>query len=287
MFYRDFLNNLYGWNLINLNKIKQNAEGIDLVDLDNKIIAQVSATATKQKLNNSFSKEIYQEYMGFTFKFISISRDFEIKDYEIPNNIYDIKFNEDKDIIDKNRILKKVLNLKVLEQKGLYNFIKEELGNEIDTLKMDSNLATVINILALEDLSEFETKYEINDFEINKKIVYNNLTDIKGIINDYKIYHSKINEMYITFDKCGVNKSFTILQTIRKKYFEACQETDNECEIFLLVINKVIEIVLNSNNYAEIPYEELEICVEIIVVDAFIRCKIFENPEGYSYAITR
>ncbi len=287
VFYRDFLNNLYGWNLINLNEIKQNAEGIDLVDLDNKIIAQVSATATKQKLNNSFSKEIYQEYMGFTFKFISISRDFEIKDYEIPNNIYDIKFNEDKDIIDKNRILKKVLNLKVLEQKGLYNFIKEELGNEIDTLKMDSNLATVINILALEDLSEFETKYEINDFEINKKIVYNNLTDIKGIINDYKIYHSKINEMYITFDKCGVNKSFTILQTIRKKYFEACQETDNECEIFLLVINKVIEIVLNSNNYAEIPYEELEICVEIIVVDAFIRCKIFENPEGYSYAITR
>ena len=37
----------------------------------------------------------------------------------------------------------------------------------------------------------------------------------------------------------------------------------------------------HSNNYAEIPYEELEICVEIIVVDAFIRCKIFENPEGY------
>ena len=71
-----------------------------------------------------------------------------------------------------------------------------------------------------------------------------------------------------------------------EKNFEACRETDNECEIFLLVINKVIEIVLNSNNYTEIPYEELEICVEIIVVDAFIRCKIFENPEGYSYAIT-
>lgn len=29
---------------------------------------------------------------------------------------------------------------------------------------MDSNLATVINILALENLNEFETKYEINDF---------------------------------------------------------------------------------------------------------------------------
>ncbi len=287
IFYRDLLNKLYGWNLINLNEVKQNVEGIDLVDVDNKIIVQVSSTATKQKLNNSFSKDIYKDYTGFTFKFISISRDFEVKNYKIPNNIYNLKFKENEDIIDKNKIFKKVFNLKILEQKDLYNFIKEELVNEIDILKTDSNLATIINILASENFVKFDTKYEINDFEINKKIEYNNLVDIKGIINDYKIYHSKINEMYITFDKCGVNKSFTILQTIRRKYFEACQETDNECEIFLIVINKVIEIVLNSNNYVEISYEELEVCVEMIVVDAFIRCKIFENPEGYSYAITR
>ena len=33
--------------------------------------------------------------------------------------------------------------------------------------------------------------------------------------------------------------------------------------------------------------EQSYVNIEIIVVDAFIRCKIFENPEGYSYAITR
>lgn len=152
---------------------------------------------------------------------------------------------------------------------------------------MDSNLATIINILASENLSEFETKYEINDFEIDKKIEYNNLTDIKEIINDYKIYHSNVNGKYMIFDKSGVNKSLTILQTIRNKYFEACKELNNECEIFLMVMNKVTEIILNSNNYVEIPYEELEFCVGIIVVDAFIRCKIFKNPEGYNYVITR
>lgn len=286
-FYNDLLNKLFGWNLINLNEIKQNVEAIDLVDLDNKIIVQISATATKQKLDNSFSKEIYKDYKGFTFKFVSIAKDFEIKNYEIPNNIYDIKFNVDEDIIDKSRILKKVLNLEILQQKELYNFIKEELGNEIDTLKMDSNLATIINILASENLAEFETRYEINDFEIDKKIEYNNLTDIKEIINDYKIYHSNVNEKYMIFDKSGVNKSLTILQTIRNKYFEACKELNSECEIFLTVMNKVTEIILNSNNYVEIPYEELEFCVGIIVVDAFIRCKIFKNPEGYNYVITR
>ena len=286
-FYNDFLNKLYGWKLINLNEIKHNVEAIDLVDLDNKIIVQVSATATKQKLDNSFLKEIYKDYKGFTFKFVSIAKDFEIKRYEIPNNEYNIKFDVNEDIIDKNKILKKILGLNILKQKELYNFIKEELGNEINSLKMDSNLATIINILASENLTEFESKYEINDFEINKKIEYNNLTNIKYIINDYKIYHSKINEKYRIFDESGVNKSFTILQTIRNKYFEICKELEDECEIFLSVMNKITEIILNSKNYVEIPYEELEFCIGIIIVDAFIRCKIFKNPEGYNYVITR
>lgn len=286
-FYRDFLNKLYNWKLINLNEIKQNIEAIDLVDLDNKIIVQVSATATKQKLNNSFSKEIYKNYKGFTFKFVSIAKDFEIENYEITNNIYDLKFNVDEDIIDKNRILKKVLNMEILEQKDIYNYIKDELGNEIDALKMDSNLATIINILASEKLDDIETRYEINDFEIDKKIEYNNLMGIKDIINDYKIYHSKVNEKYMIFDKSGVNKSLTILQTIRNKYIEVSKELNDECEIFLNVMNKVSEIILHSKNYIEIPCEELEFCVGIIVVDAFIRCKIFKNPEGYNYVATR
>ena len=286
-FYNDFLNKLYGWNLANLNELKQNVEAIDLVDEENRLIVQVSATATKGKLDNSFSKQIYKDYVGFTFKFVSISKDFKIKNYKIPNNIYNLKFDPDKDIIDKNRILKKILGLDIIHQEEIYKFIKKELGNEIDILKMDSNLATIINILAEEDLNHIDTKYEINDFEINKKIQFNNLNNVKDIINDYKIYHSKIDEKYMLFDKNGVNKSLTILQTIRNKYYEACKESNNECEIFLIVMDKVTNIILNSKNYKEIPYEELEFCVGIIVVDAFIRCKIFKNPEGYNYVIAR
>lgn len=45
-FYAHFLNELYGWNVRNLNPFKQNVEGIDLVDDTNKIIIQVSATNT-------------------------------------------------------------------------------------------------------------------------------------------------------------------------------------------------------------------------------------------------
>ena len=226
------MNKLYGWNLINLNERKQNIEGIDLVDTDRRMIVQVSSTATKQKLDNSFSKSIYKEYGGFNFKFVSIARDFNIKEYTIPNNIYNIKFDTKSDIIDINRILKKVLTLNIIEQKELYELIQEELGNEVDILKMDSNLATIINILASENLNQFEMKYEINEFEIEKKIEYNNLSGIKDIINDYKIYHYKVDEKYAVFDQIGTNKSLTILQTIRNEYNKACNNYKKECEIF-------------------------------------------------------
>jgi hypothetical protein len=47
---------LFGWELQNLNVVQQNAAGIDLVDTTNKIIVQVSATATKQKIESALAK---------------------------------------------------------------------------------------------------------------------------------------------------------------------------------------------------------------------------------------
>ena len=56
-FYRDFINLLYGWSLENANNRLQNIEAIDLIDDNVKLIVQVSATATKTKINNSLSKK--------------------------------------------------------------------------------------------------------------------------------------------------------------------------------------------------------------------------------------
>ena len=57
--------------------------------------------------------------------------------------------------------------------------------------------------------------------------------------------------------------------------------------LFFSIIDNVIELIKNSKNYIEIPYEELEMCVSILVVDAFIRCKIFKNPGGYNHVAAR
>ena len=60
----------------------------------------------------------------------------------------------------------------------------------------------------------------------------------------------------------------------------------NDDNLFFEVIQKVQEKIQTSANYVQTPIDELELCVNILVVDAFIRCKIFENPENYNYATT-
>ncbi len=201
-------------------------------------------------------------------------------------NPHGINFNPEEDIYDTKAILNLVLNMKIGEQQNFYTFIKEELGNEVDLVKVDTNLAAIINILAKENLVNIPNSSQINHFEINRKIEFNNLQNAKGTIDLYKVYYSKLDEKYIEFDKLGTNRSFSVFSVLSNQYIKLQNEKQDDIDIFYSVINNVIEIIQKSKNYVEIPYEELEMCVCIIVVDAFIRCKIFKNPEGYNHVVT-
>jgi hypothetical protein len=156
---------------------------------------------------------------------------------------------------------------------------------EIDTMKLESNLANVINILSKEDWDKTEPVAEVNSFEIDRKISYNNLNVAKVIIDDYSVHYGRVDKIYTEFDSQGSNKSSSVLSTIRQEYAKAkINLTDDK--LFFYVISKVEEKILNSSNYIAIPFDELELCINILVVDAFIRCKIFENPDSYNYATT-
>lgn len=191
------------------------------------------------------------------------------------NDIYDIK-----------SLLNIVLNMNIKNQRTLYEFIKDELGNSVDMVKVNTNLASIINILSQDNLADVIDSPEINSFEIFRKIEFNDLLSVQPTINDYKIYYSRLDEKYKEFDKQGVNKSFSVLSTIRKQYVKLLGSNIEPYEMFYSIIDNLIEFIMNSKNYVEIPYEELETCVSILVVDAFTRCKVFKNPEGYNHVTT-
>lgn len=77
-FFADMINMLLKLELKNLNAVQQNMEGIDLIDHRNKIIAQVSSTNTKQKIENSLKKKVMEDYNDYRFIFIPIVGESEV-----------------------------------------------------------------------------------------------------------------------------------------------------------------------------------------------------------------
>lgn len=287
-FFADLCNIIFNLELENLNFSYQNIEGIDLIDRKNKVVVQVSSTCTKAKIENSLSKDIYQSYQGYSYKFLSISKN---ASNTLKNNTfkkpYSMKFNPKQDIWDVKLLLNIILTQTVPKQRKLYDFIKKELGEEIDCVRMESNLAEVINILAERAHDVYADSPEINSFAIEDKISFNDLEDVKDIIDDYKIYYHRLDEIYSEFDKEGKNKSYSVLQEIRRQYGKLNKTDKAPTEIFYEIIGYVTKVITDSSNFTEIPMEELHMCTDIIVVDAFIRCKIFKNPEGYNHVTTR
>lgn len=278
-FFAGLCNIIFDFELQNLNYINQNIEGIDLIDENNKILIQVSSKCTKEKIENSLNKKIYLNYRDCSYKFILIGKEVNksLKKYKF-SNPYNIKFNPEEDIWDINSLLKEILKLDIKKQIELFEFIKLELGG-INDMNIETNLAKVINIL-YEKLEFNFSSPEIINFAIEDKIKFNKLENIRGFIDEYKIYYWKIDGIYNEFDKEGKNKSYFLLQSFKREYIKLKNSEEDSSAIFYAIIDNAIKTVLNSSNYEKIPFEELETCIYILVVDAFVRCKIFENPEG-------
>ena len=287
-FFASLCNIIFDLELENLNFSSQNIDGIDLIDRKNKVVVQVSSTCTKAKIESSLRKNVYIKYKDYSYKFMSISKNTSdsLKN-KLFHNPYSMKFDPKQDIWDVVILLRKILNQTTYKQRRLYDFIKAELGQDVDYVKIESNLAKVINILAEEQLDFNAESPEINSFAIENKISFNDLEDAKDIINDYKIFYQRLDEIYSEFDKEGKNKRISVLQEIRRQYIELNRLNNTPLDIFYEIINSIMNVIIESSNYIEIPKEELQMCVDILIVDAFIRCKIFKNPEGYNHVITR
>lgn len=281
-FYLHLLNLLYGYNLENLNKFLQNVEAIDLIDHKNKIILQVSSTSTKAKVESALEKEIIEKFPLYRFMFLSISKDASALRKCKFKNPRGVPFSPVSDILDVKSILNEIMQKNIVEQKEIYEFIKGELGNNVDAVKLNSNLAMIINILAKEKWDDCQNAV-VHKFEIDRKILHNQLNGAKDLIEEYSLYHGKVDSRYSAFDSQGSNKSSSVLATIKREYIKA-KSVGGSDDIFFHVIDVLKAKIIESANYSEIPIDELELCVDILVVDAFIRCKIMESPEGYKYA---
>lgn len=284
-FYAQLFNLIFGYNFRNLNEENQNIESVDLIDETNHILVQVSATATKRKIEKTFKKDSLNQYNNYSFIFIFISdkdtKNLRKQTFSTPSGI---SFTPEQDIYDVSKLLRKIFSLDIDKMKKLNDFIRKELKSDIDLKKIDSDLVNLINILSRENLDETLYPVTVLPFEIQKKIDFNGLGAIKTIIKDNAIFSKKLNDKYEEFDRFGVNKSHAILNVMRTTYQKLVVQYEDTTELFYKIIETIVEKIkseMSEDN--SLSQEELELYVQIIVVDAFMKCKIFKNPEEYKY----
>lgn len=280
-FYRDLLNLIYGWQLQNMNQWNLNAAGGDLWYDNGKIVIQVSSTATKDKIQTSIDKLGAEQFAGYRFKFLHIDGNVIKLRKESYDTHDDIVFDPSADIIGISTLLNDIAHLDIDCMRKVCELCVKEIV-PLDTPKVtETDLAIVVKALAT-NVKDWSKDRRPIKYDIEKKIDFNHLEERRRLINDYKLYIGKLNAVYGEFVDYGTDCEFIILQNLSDMYSRYLGQYESNA-LFDKIVDEAKELALNSKSAEDIPVDRVNICINVIVVDAFIRCRIFEDPEGYSY----
>lgn len=278
-FFMHFLNILYDWKLINLNDSRQNTPGVDLLYSGERILIQVSSTNTTEKIQKSLNKIDTKIYSNYTFKFLSISKDakkLRDKCFTVPNGI---QFDPRIDIIDVPLILRDLQGLPIDKMEKVYNLTQKSLSLESPSASRMKGLSRIIQLLSEDgSLNEYSTTYDTNEFEIAEKIRSNNLIDIESKIADIGVYLGDVQKVYNTYDAEGVNKSRAVLHSLNRTYLRLKKDFVG-VDLMDELANEIYKDLSNDKTLNSFYEDDIKYYIDIVLVDAFVRCKIFENPK--------
>ena len=170
--------------------------------------------------------------------------------------------------------------------------VRLSLLNNVSSGKISIDLARVIIHLGNMEMDIKDDVYSRThlEYEISDKIDHNNIVIYKELIHEYGIYQSYLqgeeNGLYKISTSEGGYEKRNIYNRIRSIYVEILGELRKEGQhppydgdqIFQAGYNKIRELIINSKEYVEMNDDDLMHCLYIVLVDAFIECKWFENP---------
>jgi len=173
---------------------------------------------------------------------------------------------------------------RVHEDKVLQNLSEKGL-----LVKHPSILSIVISHIGVSMFDEYSEDVIGTAPDPERKIQYNKVVRYKPIIEECKVYHGKLNKIYGEIEKDGSSKKKLLLQNIKMLYLKKKSEynsfneiTQNADNIIEAVEAELWHIIERDNAVLQtIPYEAIHLSILIILVDAFMRCKILEEPPKY------
>lgn len=164
--------------------------------------------------------------------------------------------------------------------------IRKILAGQNIISKYPSSLSTIINNIGSELILGGNSDEPTSAPDTEEKIKYNNISEYKPIIDTYKVYQGRLNKIYQEIENQGSTRKELVLKNIntiylreKGKYSDFEEIKLNADSILRNVEGELWKIVENSNNRnANLPFEAVEMGILIVMVDAFMRCEILEEP---------
>lgn len=159
------------------------------------------------------------------------------------------------------------------------DLIDRRLRAQEEIYTTPSILAEVIHKISnsIDEILDTSSVEHLAPFNIEDKIDYNNILKYKDIFQEYSMFQGSINSVYIELEANGLQKnSKTILtQNVRTQYLKLRNEITNPDELIDAIKAGLIKKDLESLGFNS---EIIDISLDIIIVDIFMRCKIFLPP---------
>ena len=279
-FFRDFLNLLYGYELKNANRDKQNTPAIDLFDDERGIVIQVTSDNSAEKIHktiNGFNEGLlYNTYNRLIMLIITTKQDFPKAKFK---NVGNALFSKEHDIIDVASILKDIEDLDPEKLQLIEDFILNEVALKAPFHKRNKESNEVETIMKLiEYLSANSDIDDSPEKEPNPegKIFLRFAEYSDYLVGRFKelayiyVMPLKSAEKEIGLDKVKVLKIQLYLKSISNRYLNEKEGNPQEA-IYAMV-------AFFSTKLSEANFDFDEIAAEFYLIDELIKCNVFPNP---------
>lgn len=163
--------------------------------------------------------------------------------------------------------------------------IAKKISEQNVLSKYPSALNKVINSLGKVFLTDTTPDEEFLVPNAEEKIQYNNVKKHRFIFENYRIYQGKLNKIYDEIEKQGGSKKDLVLKNIKRLYLREKGKYNGDLAMIRANADNIIDDIekqlwlqANEDIEIEVPREAIEISINVILTDAFMRCEILEAP---------
>lgn len=178
-----------------------------------------------------------------------------------------------------------VSDLREMKRSHEMKMLQSQSGTNLIS-KNPSALSAVVNLLGNKLFEKEDVETVLTAPNPENKITHNNVVIYKPIIEEYRVYQGKLNKIYEEIEKQGSSRKEFVLKNINSiylkekgKYLNFDDIKNNADNIISEIENQLMTKVTESASLdEELPVEAVQISVLVVLVDAFMRCEILEEP---------